>query len=288
MASTLPRRIAVASIAIPLAAAMVYAGSWVLVAGLALLGVIGSHEFFGLAERGGVGACRMPGYLGALLAPVTALLVLGGDGMQPLGPVGALGIGVIWLLGTMGYAVARSSPSERPILALAVTIFGPCYAAGLLAFVVPLRHGMDGASALTGTALVFLPLVTTWLCDTLAMTGGSVFGGPRFAPVISPNKTWSGAVSGFVGAGIVAVAYGELVLDEVGISLAIWQLLVIGAVVGVLGQLGDLAESLLKRSVGVKDSGAFFPGHGGVLDRLDSLYWVIPMTALCLHAFGVL
>jgi phosphatidate cytidylyltransferase len=288
MASSLPRRIAVASIAIPLAAAMVYLGSWLLVAGLAVLGVVGSRELFGLAERAGVRAYRAPGYIGAVLAPVIALLVLGGGGGQPLEPLGALLIGTIWLLGTMGCAVARSGPSQRPILALAVTLFGPCYAAGLLAFVVLLRHGMSGASALTGTGLVFLPLVTTWVCDTLAMTGGSLFGGPRFAPVISPNKTWSGAVSGLVGAGIVAVTYGKLLLDDVGVTLTTWQLLAIGAVVGILGQLGDLAESLLKRSVGVKDSGTFFPGHGGVLDRLDSLYWVIPMSALCLYAFGVL
>ncbi len=115
-----------------------------------------------------------------------------------------------------------------------------------------------------------------------------MFGGPKLAPVISPHKTWSGAVAGLVGAGFAAVLYGILILDEVGLSLHVWQLVIIGLVVGVVGQVGDLAESLLKRSVGVKDSGAFFPGHGGVLDRLDSLYWVIPVSALCFYAFGVL
>ena len=86
----------------------------------------------------------------------------------------------------------------------------------------------------------------------------------------------------------MAVAYGAFALTAAGIALRVWQLLVIGLVVGVLGQIGDLAESLLKRSVGVKDTGSFFPGHGGVLDRLDSLYWVIPMSAMCFYAFGVL
>jgi phosphatidate cytidylyltransferase len=195
---------------------------------------------------------------------------------------------VFWLIATMGYAVASVRTTDQPVLALGATLFGPCYAAGLLAFLVVVRHGGEGLSPRVATVLVFLPLVTTWLCDTFAMTGGSVFGGPKLAPLISPHKTWSGAVSGLVGAGVVAVLYGALVLGAVGITLRVWQLLIIGLVVGVLGQIGDLAESLLKRSVGVKDSGTFFPGHGGVLDRLDSLYWVIPMSALCFYAFGVL
>lgn len=286
MAREMPRRVAVAAVAIPLAVGMVYLGGWVLVVGLALLGVFGTREFFALTARGGVQALALPGYAGAVLFPVTAYLLLQAGG--GLDPIWALMGGMIWLIATMTYAVGFSSPSGQPALALGATFFGPCYTAGLLAFLLLVRHGVEGASPLVGTVLVFLPLVTTWLCDTFAMTGGSVFGGPKFAPMISPRKTWSGALSGLVGAGIVAVAYGLLVLSEVGIDLRIWQLLVIGLVVGVLGQIGDLAESLLKRSVGVKDSGAFFPGHGGVLDRLDSLYWVIPMSAMCFYAFGVL
>lgn len=286
MATEMPRRVAVAAVAIPLAVGMVYLGGWVLVVGLALLGVFGTREFFALTARGGVQALAFPGYAGAALFPVAAyLLVRAGGGLDPMW---ALMGGMIWLITTMTYAVGFSSPSGQPVLSLGATVFGPCYTGGLLAFLLLVRHGVDGASPLVGTVLVFLPLVTTWLCDTFAMTGGSVFGGPKLAPTISPHKTWSGALSGLVGAGIAAVAYGLLVLSEVGIVLRIWQLLVIGLVVGVLGQIGDLAESLLKRSVGVKDSGAFFPGHGGVLDRLDSLYWVIPMSAMCFYAFGVL
>ncbi len=286
MAREMPRRVAVAAVAIPLAVGIVYLGGWVLVVGLALLGVFGTREFFALAARGGVQALAFPGYAGAVLFPVTAYLLLQAGG--GLDPIWALMAGMIWLIATMTYAVGFSSPSRQPALSLGVTFFGPCYTAGLLAFILLVRHGVEGVSPLVGTVLVFLPLVTTWLCDTFAMTGGSVFGGPKLAPMISPRKTWSGALSGLVGAGIVAVAYGLLVLSEVGIVLRIWQLLVIGLVVGVLGQIGDLAESLLKRSVGVKDSGSFFPGHGGVLDRLDSLYWVIPLSAMCLYAFGVL
>ena len=148
--------------------------------------------------------------------------------------------------------------------------------------------GAGGLSASVATGLVFLPIVTTWLCDTAAMTAGSAFGGPKLAPVISPNKTWSGAAAGMVGAVLVAVVYGRFVLAGIGVALPVWQLLILGLTVGIFGQMGDLAESLFKRSVDVKDSGAFFPGHGGVLDRLDSLYWVLPLSALWFHLFGVL
>ena len=285
MAGSLPRRVGVAALAIPLVAGMVYLGGWVLVGGLVLLGVVGTREFFALAEKSGVRPLAVPGYVGTVSLPIAAYLVLQAGG--GLDPVWVLMGGALWLLGTLTYALLFLGPGTRPVPTLGVTLLAPCYTTGLLAFLLPLRHGVPGASALVGTVLVFLPLVTTWLCDTMAMTGGSLFGGRKLAPVVSPHKTWSGALSGLVAAGVVAVGYGGLFLSELGITLRVWQLLVIGLVVGVLGQVGDLVESLLKRSAGVKDSGSFFPGHGGVLDRLDSLYWVIPMSAMCFYAFGM-
>jgi phosphatidate cytidylyltransferase len=264
---------------------MVYLGGWVLVGGLIVLGVAGTREFFGLARKSGVDPFVIPGYLGAALLPVAAYLVTSEIGLRP---IWVLFGGALWMIATMVSAVGSVRPNDKPVVALGVTMFGPCYTAGLPAFLVMLRHGGEVWSPWVATALVFLPLVTTWMCDSLAMAGGTLLGGPKLAPVISPNKTWSGAVTGLVGAGVVAVLYGIWVLGEAGISMSVWQLVIIGLVVGVFGQVGDLAESLLKRSVGVKDSGAFFPGHGGVLDRLDSLYWVIPVSALCFYAFGVL
>ncbi len=285
MASSLAHRIAVATVAIPLTVGMVYLGGWVLVGGLVILGAAGTREFFALTRKAGVHPFVIPGYLGAILLPVTAYLVTSDMGLRP---IWVLFGGTLWLIAMIVYAVSSGRPTDQPVLALGATMFGPCYTAGLLAFLVMVRHGGEGWSPWVATALVFLPLVTTWMCDTFAMAGGAMLGGPKLAPVISPHKTWSGAIAGLVGAGFVAVLYGVWILGGVGVSLRVWQLVIIGLVVGVLGQVGDLAESLLKRSVGVKDSGAFFPGHGGVLDRLDSLYLVIPVSALCFYAFGVL
>jgi phosphatidate cytidylyltransferase len=108
------------------------------------------------------------------------------------------------------------------------------------------------------------------------------------APVLSPNKTWSGAVGGAAAALVVAVALGMLVLHPLGWALPLPALVAVGLAVGVLGQLGDVAESLFKREAGVKDSSTLIPGHGGVLDRLDSLYYVIPVSAVLLAAFGAI
>ncbi|HET7039542.1 MAG TPA: phosphatidate cytidylyltransferase, partial [Gemmatimonadales bacterium] len=138
------------------------------------------------------------------------------------------------------------------------------------------------------TALVFLPLIIVWACDSLAMAGGAVMGGPKFAPVVSPNKTWSGTITGSVAATVAGPLYGLAVLQPVGIELGWERLALLGLVLSALGQVGDLAESLFKREAGVKDSGGIFPGHGGVLDRLDSLYWALPAAAALLAAYRVL
>ncbi len=132
-----------------------------------------------------------------------------------------------------------------------------------------------------------LPLVITWVCDTAAMAAGTLVGGPKLAPVLSPRKTWAGAIGGVVGAVVAALVYGGLVLARVPMGLTASQLVVAAIVIAVVAQFGDVTESLFKREAGVKDSSSLIPGHGGVLDRLDSLYFVLPVTAGLFRLFGV-
>jgi phosphatidate cytidylyltransferase len=113
-----------------------------------------------------------------------------------------------------------------------------------------------------------------WICDTAAYHTGVAFGRHKLFPRVSPNKTWEGAVAGFAFAIISAFAARTLVLGYLG-----WvDALVLGCIVGVFGQVGDLFESSLKRDAGVKDSSNLLPGHGGVLDRFDSLLFVAPLA----------
>src|SRR5256886_1070773 len=181
-----------------------------------------------------------------------------------------------------------SAPPAPPPPPRRVTGFGILYASALLAFTVAIRHGPHSDAHPRGSvALVLFPLVVTWVCDTCAMAAGTLVGGPKLAPVLSPRKTWAGAVGGIAGGLVAALVYGPLVLDRVALRLGVVQLATVGVVVAVAAQVGDVAESLFKREAGVKDSSSLIPGHGGVLDRLDSLYFVLPATAGLLRLFGV-
>ena len=128
--------------------------------------------------------------------------------------------------------------------------------------------------------MVALPLASTWLGDASAFFAGKAWGTKRLAPAISPNKSWVGAWAGILGASVGAMGWffiAETFLQGMAIgSLA--EAAAVGAVLGVGAILGDLVESVLKREAGVKDSGAVFPGHGGVLDRLDALIFTLPLA----------
>lgn len=282
----LVQRIIVAVIAIPLVAGMIWLGGWVLAGGVAVLGVLGTREVYDFARRQGIEPLERTGWLAAAAIPLFAFWAKGSE-LHWAEP--ALYLGAIWLMGVMTIAMRRRGPAGRPLTAIAVTAFGALYASGLLSFIIAIRHG--GVAVVRPGAyflLTLFPLVLTWICDTAAMAVGSKLGGPRLAPILSPKKTVSGAIGGTLGGIIAALALGTFVLDTQGWNFTGWQLLLFGLVVSVVGQVGDVAESLLKREVSLKDSSALIPGHGGVLDRLDSLYFVIPAAAGLYRMYGVI
>lgn len=121
---------------------------------------------------------------------------------------------------------------------------------------------------------LLLACAITWINDTAAYFTGVTVGRHHIWPRLSPKKTWEGTVAGWVGAALAAL----LVVWLTPLSLPLWLALLIGFVGGVAGFLGDLSISMVKRQVGVKDSGHFFPGHGGMLDRIDSLLFVLPLV----------
>jgi phosphatidate cytidylyltransferase len=164
---------------------------------------------------------------------------------------------------------------------VAVTGFGWAYAGALPCFLLAIRHGEWPLRSAAGAALVFFPLVVTWVCDIAAMFGGRAFGGAKLAPTISPGKTRAGGIAGVIGGVLVAPLFGLWIFPAVGVALTLPAALGMALVLAVVGQAGDLAESLFKRDAGVKDSSALIPGHGGVLDRFDSLYVVLPVAFVC-------
>jgi phosphatidate cytidylyltransferase len=284
----LVRRVGFAVVAIPVALLLVWYGGLPLAFLLSVAGALGTRELFDLAERGQVRPARAIGLASAAaLAPITYATLAAPDVralVSQAWPYGA----ALWLLLVLGWALLRRAPGERPLEAVAVTALAVAYTAGLPAFLLAIRHSGYDRRSWAGAWLVFFPLVVTWVVDTAAMFGGRAIGGPKLAPAISPGKTRAGSLAGLVGGLIVAPLFGLWVFPAVGLAIPVWQLVVIAAVLGVIGQAGDLAESLFKRAAGVKDSSHLIPGHGGVLDRLDSLYFVVPVAAAMYRAFGLI
>jgi len=280
----LVQRIAVSAVAIPLVIGIIWVGGWALAATLALLGVLGAREVYAFGRRQGIEALERTGWLGAAAIPLLAYWA-----KAPVFFLGAL-----WLMVALVIAMARRGPTGRPLTSVSITLFGCVYASGMLAFLIPIRHGSSAAIRPVAYILLTLfPLVITWICDTAAMVVGTAVGGPKLAPVLSPKKTHAGAVGGTLGGVITALALGKFVLNRQGWGGGGWsfsagQLLLFGLAVSIVGQIGDIAESLFKREAGLKDSSTLIPGHGGVLDRLDSLYFVIPTAAGLYRMFGVI
>ena len=282
MSRNLLVRIAVAVPAIVGGLFVLWQGGWVLAVALAVLGMLGTREVYDFGKQQGIEPLEWVGFVAAAACPLATYWVKGYADWEPVVYAGAL-----WLLVVLVVAVARG-PTRRPLTAVAVTVFGSLYASALLSFLVAIRHGPHADAHPRGSvALAVLPLVVTWVGDTCAMAAGKLVGGPKLAPILSPHKTWAGAIGGAGGAVVAALAFGPLVLDRVAFGLPQWQLVVVGLVAAVAAQVGDVAESLLKREVGMKDSSSLIPGHGGVLDRLDSLYFVLPIAAGLFRLFGL-
>jgi phosphatidate cytidylyltransferase len=278
-ANNLVQRIAVAVVAIPLVVVIIWLGGWTLAATLAVLGVLGAREIYDFGRRQGVEPLEWTGWLAAAAIPLLAYWAKAPNFF----------LGASWLMFAMALAMARRAPTGRPLASVSITLFGCVYASGMLAFLIAIRHGSAAATRpLAYVLLTLFPLVITWICDTAAMAVGTAVGGPRLAPVLSPKKTHAGAVGGTFAGVITALALGKFVLNRQGWSFSPGQLLLFGLAVSIVGQIGDIAESLFKREAGLKDSSTLIPGHGGVLDRLDSLYFVIPTAAGLYRMFGVI
>jgi phosphatidate cytidylyltransferase len=266
-------RVLVAAVGIPLAVVVIYLGSWVLAVLVGALSVVSALEFYRLAEQKSIQPLK------ALGAAISAIFVVVAAIDPSAGPDGA-GFGTVMVLVTLVVGVVgiwSRGVAGQPLLAMSATLTGAVYTGAMLSFALFLRHLPGNEGVWHGTALVFAPIVLTWASDTSAYFVGRAFGKRKLIPAVSPGKTVEGASGALAGAVVVAVAYGYLLrqFDTYGISLL--QAILLGVLISVAAQLGDLAESLLKRDAGVKDSGRLLPGHGGALDRFDSLFFTLPL-----------
>lgn len=279
--------------------AVVIAAIWLqgplLVLILALGAGLAAHEFFSIVRRAGY----MPWYpAGLSLALLLALRgYLGGDflsGTAHIGPSVAAEVMVLVLV--LFFALARqglawqgglrtvrsqtgstgevAAGSDRsPYLAwadLGLTLAGALYTGGLFGYAPLLAAQVSGAGGGGPFEWLLLVILGTAACDTGAYMVGSLIGRHKMIPHISPGKTWEGLAGGVLGAVIAAVLLSGL------LNLSVPLAVILGVLVYAAAVSGDLCESLLKRAAGVKDSGHIMPGHGGILDRIDSILFVLP------------
>ena len=274
--SELTRRIIFAVIAAPASVAIVYFGDWILAIVLSVLAALGAWEFFRMSRETGANPIEPAGISLAALLPIAVHAEKLGVYTLSLTAVIAMILvlfaSTIWLRG----------PSGKPLSSVAVTSFGILYA-GLFSYIYAVRYHDYAVGAAAGTALVFLPILLTWSTDIGAYAFGRTFGKKKLIPSVSPGKTVEGALGGLGLTIVICLLYVRFVLMPYAqLGLTIQGAVLFAIVVSVAAQTGDLAESLLKREAGVKDSSRILPGHGGILDRFDSLLFVMPIAFLVL------
>jgi phosphatidate cytidylyltransferase len=266
-------RVLTAAILIPVVVAVIWWGpTWLIAIVAAFVAIVAMLEFFSMAARLGFQPYR-------LWASLAAAGIIGLQWYESrLASVNSLGslldrspkitLEVILFGFVFGVAVIALG-SKRQITEILSSI--SVTSAGLLFVVLPFSavvrlHGVD----VSGPRLLLFTVVLVWVGDTAAYFVGSGIGRWKMAPQISPNKTWEGAGANFLGALLVAAVFGYWT------RIPPAHMLAMGAAGSVAGQIGDLFESAWKRSGGVKDSGSVFPGHGGMLDRIDALILAAP------------
>lgn len=160
---------------------------------------------------------------------------------------------------------------------IGMTFLGFFYVAVMLSFIYKIRMVAE-----VGQYLVWLVFVCSWVCDTCAYCVGSLIGKHKLAPVLSPKKSIEGSLGGIIGSIIVGAVYGFFLKDVITLSISpIIAFGLIGGLGAMISQVGDLAASAVKRNYGVKDYGNLIPGHGGILDRFDSVIATAPIIFLC-------
>jgi phosphatidate cytidylyltransferase len=265
--SNLVKRVLMALWGVPLLLILSFLGSYYFLALLVIINFMALWEFYTIFQNKQIFAFRILGVsLSTLwltfsfwLHPSQIFLVL---------------LAIIFLILLRHLQCGESSPSLNTI----ITSGGIIYITLFLISLLKLRQEFSSLSGLppelnAGGRFLVVLWISIWICDTLAYFGGKLLGKHPLAPETSPNKTVEGALFGLIGAFLIFLGLGKFFLN----FLSDWELFIASIIVGVFGQIGDLVESRFKRDAGVKDTSSILPGHGGFLDRFDSVIFVSPL-----------
>ncbi|MFT4235722.1 MAG: phosphatidate cytidylyltransferase [Microbacterium sp.] len=249
------------------AVAAVLIADWTFAIFVVAVAALGVHELWGAFRNGGRRIDLVPQLIGAVAIPAATY---GGGWLHWSSLFLTMAFIVIWRL--MAQMAAQDGRSARDVIAdLFAGAFIPLYVPYLGSIALQLRQLDDGATWILSFLIVAV------VVDVAAFAAGRSLGRHKMSPHISPNKTWEG----FIGAAVAALGAGAL-LGWLLLGIPWWAGLIFGAVILITATIGDLAESMIKRDLGIKDMSSLLPGHGGVLDRLDSIL-LSAAAALALH-----
>lgn len=281
-------RILTGVVGIPLAVFLIFfPGGLPFAVAIGAISVLGAMEFYRGVRKIGARPVEWAGLAAVVFFVVSSTTFRYSNGAT----VGAIFPTVLTVLLIASFCVEMARSKRAPILNVGTTLFGAIYVGWLISHLVVLRGVVLGPipdspmlntvsdphsvligsyHAELGACLVMLTFVCTWACDTCAYFFGRAFGKTKIAPKLSPNKTVEGSIAGLLGTMAVAMLAGW------AIHLPWYHGLALGTIFGVLSQLGDFSESSIKRELDMKDFGSIVPGHGGILDRFDSLLFTGP------------
>ncbi len=270
--ASLPARVLSAVVFLPLLVAMAWTGGVVYLLFTLVVVGLGLREFYSLLEAKGLSPHWKSGMFAVLLLPIAGYLRARTYRTEEW----HAGAFFTVLIGAILLAELRRGAGKQAVANSAATFLGVLYIGWLGSHIVLLRE-LPRPFRLpyeNGVSFALLPFFLTWTCDTMAYVVGRAAGRIKLMPSVSPQKSLEGGVAGLlvaVGAAFVARAWFAP-------YLTVWDAVALGALVGLFGQLGDLMESLFKRDAETKDSSHLIPGHGGVLDRFDSLLFTAPIV----------
>jgi len=273
----LTKRIIVAGIGIPLGITVIYLGGLIFNIVICIISIIAIWEFYNIAEKKGYITDFSLGItlgIGTIM-PYTIFVL---DGM--LDDVfyfemfkSIIIVYTLFFLLVPLYFLFRKK--ENYLACIGITFTGFFYISLPFFCLVILRDINNG---FYWTILIF---VSIWICDSAAFFIGRKFGKHKLAPTISPKKSIEGAIAGFIASTTFFIIVANYLIEDCSLI----QIVVIGIVIGIFGQIGDLIESKIKRDADVKDSSNIIPGHGGILDRFDSIIFVVPFVLIILKFF---